>query len=286
MDYEGELALVIGRRVKSWPQERWLDALAGVCCANDVSARDLQKRDGQFARAKSFDTFCPVGPAIVAGLDPSDLAIETRVNGDVRQSSRTSDMVFSPDLLVAYISRMMTLLPGDLILTGHPAGVGPLSPGDFVEVEMESRHPREPRRRREVSGRARLPAVLLIVLAVSLLSTVSASEIARRGPASGEVPPGRDRPRRRPDRLLVRPRIRRVSRRGSESHAEGCHDRHCRAAPSGRLRLPGRLPAGAAPPGPGRADEATFVAAYPYQMPPETNPDVTALPGGALFRRK
>ena len=137
MDYEGELALVIGRRVKSWPQERWLDALAGVCCANDVSARDLQKKDGQFARAKSFDTFCPVGPAIAAGVDPSDLAIQTRVNGEVRQSSRTSQMVFSPTFLLAYISRMMTLLPGDLILTGTPAGIGPLSPGDRVEVEIE-----------------------------------------------------------------------------------------------------------------------------------------------------
>jgi 2-keto-4-pentenoate hydratase/2-oxohepta-3-ene-1,7-dioic acid hydratase in catechol pathway len=137
VDYEGELALVFGRRVNRWPQERWLDALAGVCCANDVTARDLQKRDGQFARAKSFDTFCPVGPAIVSGLDPSDLAIETRVNGAVRQSSRTSQMVFSPAFLVAYVSRMMTLLPGDLILTGTPAGVGALSPGDRVEVEIE-----------------------------------------------------------------------------------------------------------------------------------------------------
>jgi 2-keto-4-pentenoate hydratase/2-oxohepta-3-ene-1,7-dioic acid hydratase in catechol pathway len=137
VDYEGELALVIGRRVKRWPQERWLDALAGVCCANDVTARDLQKKDGQFARAKSFDTFCPIGPAIVPGIDPSDLALETRVNGAVRQSSRTSQMVFSPAFLVAYVSRMMTLLPGDLILTGTPAGIGALSAGDRVEVEIE-----------------------------------------------------------------------------------------------------------------------------------------------------
>jgi 2-keto-4-pentenoate hydratase/2-oxohepta-3-ene-1,7-dioic acid hydratase in catechol pathway len=137
VDYEGELALVIGRRIKSWPEERWLDAIVGVCCANDVTARDLQKKDGQFARAKSFDTFCPVGPAIVAELDPSDLAIETRVNGEVRQSSRTSKMMFSPAFLVAYVSRMMTLLPGDLILTGTPAGVGPLAPGDRVDVEIE-----------------------------------------------------------------------------------------------------------------------------------------------------
>jgi 2-keto-4-pentenoate hydratase/2-oxohepta-3-ene-1,7-dioic acid hydratase in catechol pathway len=137
VDYEGELALVIGRRIKDWPQERWLDALAGVCCANDVTARDLQKKDGQFARAKSFDTFCPIGPAIVSGIDASDLAIETRVNDAVKQSSRTSNMVFSPAFLVAYVSRMMTLLPGDLILTGTPAGVGPLAPGDRVEVEIE-----------------------------------------------------------------------------------------------------------------------------------------------------
>jgi len=137
VDYEGELALVIGRRIKAWPEDRWLDALAGVCCANDVTARDLQKKDKQFARSKSFDTFCPIGPAIVAGVDPSDLAIETRVNGAVRQSARTSGMVFSPAFLVAYVSRMMMLLPGDLILTGTPAGVGPLSAGDVVEVEIE-----------------------------------------------------------------------------------------------------------------------------------------------------
>jgi 2-keto-4-pentenoate hydratase/2-oxohepta-3-ene-1,7-dioic acid hydratase in catechol pathway len=137
VDYEGELALVVGRRVKAWPQERWLEALAGVCCANDVTARDLQKKDRQFARSKSFDTFCPIGPEIVAGVDPSEAAIATRVNGVVRQSARASDMVFSPAFLVAYISRMMTLLPGDLILTGTPAGVGPLSPGDVVEVEIE-----------------------------------------------------------------------------------------------------------------------------------------------------
>jgi len=137
VDYEGELALVIGRTAKRWRQERWLEALAGVCCANDVTARDLQKEDGQWARAKSFDTFCPVGPEIVADLDPSDLAIETRVNGATKQAGRTSQMVFSPAFLVAYVSRMMTLLPGDLILTGTPAGIGPLSSGDVVEVEIE-----------------------------------------------------------------------------------------------------------------------------------------------------
>ena len=137
VDYEGELVLVIGRRIKGWPAKRFLEALAGVCCGNDVTARDLQKKDGQFSRAKSFDTFCPIGPEIVEGVDPSDLAIETRVSGAVKQSSRTSRVVFSPAFLVAYVSRMMTLLPGDLIFTGTPAGVGPLSPGDVVEVEIE-----------------------------------------------------------------------------------------------------------------------------------------------------
>jgi 2-keto-4-pentenoate hydratase/2-oxohepta-3-ene-1,7-dioic acid hydratase in catechol pathway len=137
VDYEGELALVIGRKIKHWPSDRFMEALSGVCCANDVTARDLQKKDGQWSRAKSFDTFCPVGPRIVAGLDPSDLAIETRVNGAVKQASRTSQMTFPPAFLVAYISRMMTLFPGDLILTGTPAGIGPLAPGDLVEVEIE-----------------------------------------------------------------------------------------------------------------------------------------------------
>ena len=137
VDYEGELALVIGKKTKNLPQERWLEALAGVACANDVTARDLQKKDGQWARGKSFDTFCCVGPAIVPGLDPSDLAITTRVSGTVKQSSRTSEMVFPPAFLVAYISRMMTLNPGDLILTGTPAGVGPLAAGDTVEIEIE-----------------------------------------------------------------------------------------------------------------------------------------------------
>jgi 2-keto-4-pentenoate hydratase/2-oxohepta-3-ene-1,7-dioic acid hydratase in catechol pathway len=137
VDYEGELALVIGRKIKRWPAGRFMEALTGVCCANDVTARDLQKKDGQWSRAKSFDTFCPVGPRIVAGLDPSDLAIQTRVNDVVKQASRTSQMVFPPAFLVAYVSRMMTLFPGDLILTGTPAGIGPLGPGDIVEVEIE-----------------------------------------------------------------------------------------------------------------------------------------------------
>jgi len=137
VDYEGELALVIGKKIKGWSEKDGWEALAGLCCANDVTARDLQKKDGQWARSKSFDTFCPIGPEIVRGVDPSDLAIETRVNGAVKQSARTSHMVFSPRFLLSYISRMMTLFPGDLILTGTPAGISPLAAGDVVEVEIE-----------------------------------------------------------------------------------------------------------------------------------------------------
>ena len=137
VDYEGELAVVIGRICRDISAEDAAKVIFGYTIGNDVTARDLQKKDKQFARSKSVDTFCPVGPAVVPDLDPSDLSIQTRVNGAIRQSSRTSAMVFSPSFLVAYISRMMTLMPGDLILTGTPAGVGPLAAGDVVEVEIE-----------------------------------------------------------------------------------------------------------------------------------------------------
>ena len=114
--------------------------MLGVTCANDVTARDLQRRDGQWARAKGFDTFCPLGPWIVSGLteaDVSDLEVTCRVNGEPRQRGRTSEMVFSPAALISYVSAIMTLEPGDVILTGTPAGVGPLVPGDTVEVEIQ-----------------------------------------------------------------------------------------------------------------------------------------------------
>jgi 2-keto-4-pentenoate hydratase/2-oxohepta-3-ene-1,7-dioic acid hydratase in catechol pathway len=137
VEHEAELAVVISRLCSEVPIKRVPEVILGYTCANDVTARDLQKKDRQFARAKSFDSFCPIGPAIVAGFDPSGSTIETRVNGAKRQSAPISDMVFSPAFLVAYISRMMTLLPGDIILTGTPAGVGPLAAGDVVEVEIE-----------------------------------------------------------------------------------------------------------------------------------------------------
>lgn len=138
VEHEGELGVVIGRECRRVADDE--DPLAyvlGFTCLNDVTARDLQRKDGQFMRAKSFDTFCPVGPYVVTGLDPLDLALETRVNGQVRQKGRTSGMAFSVPFLLRYISRMMTLLPGDLIATGTPSGVGPLLEGDTVEVEVE-----------------------------------------------------------------------------------------------------------------------------------------------------
>jgi 2-keto-4-pentenoate hydratase/2-oxohepta-3-ene-1,7-dioic acid hydratase in catechol pathway len=138
VEHEGELAVVIGRRCRNIGEDE--DPLAyalGYTCLNDVTARDLQRKDVQFTRAKSFDTFCPVGPFVVTGLDPSDLLVETRVNGGLRQSGRTSMMAFSVPFLLRYISEMMTLEPGDLVSTGTPAGVGPLNDGDTIEVSVE-----------------------------------------------------------------------------------------------------------------------------------------------------
>jgi 2-keto-4-pentenoate hydratase/2-oxohepta-3-ene-1,7-dioic acid hydratase in catechol pathway len=138
VEHEGEVAIVIGRMAQRLGDDE--DPLAfvlGYTCVNDVTARDLQRKDVQFTRAKSFDTFCPVGPYIVTGLDPLDLKVETRVNGQVRQSGRTSAMAFAIPFLLRYISHAMTLYPGDIIATGTPAGVGPLLEGDRVEVEVE-----------------------------------------------------------------------------------------------------------------------------------------------------
>ena len=137
VEHEGELGLVVAKRCSHLTdQDDSLSYLAGYTALNDVTARDLQKSDVQFTRAKGFDTFCPVGPWIESDLDPSDVAVETRVNGSVRQSGRTSQMIFSPAFLVRWISRMMTLEPGDLIATGTPAGVGSLAAGDIVEVSV------------------------------------------------------------------------------------------------------------------------------------------------------
>jgi len=137
LHHEGELAIVIGKTAHNVSERDARRYVLGYTCANDVTARDLQRRDVQFTRGKGFDTFAPLGPWIVTGLDPSDLAIETRVNGEVRQKSRTSRLIFNCDYLVSFISHVMTLLPGDVISTGTPAGVGAMQVGDVVEVEIE-----------------------------------------------------------------------------------------------------------------------------------------------------
>ncbi|MCA1608014.1 MAG: fumarylacetoacetate hydrolase family protein, partial [Acidobacteria bacterium] len=138
VEHEGEIAVVVGRTCKNLSDnDRPLDFVLGYTCLNDVTARDLQKRDVQFARAKSFDTFCPIGPFIETSLDVADLRIETFVNGEIRQESRTSQMVFPIEFLVRYISRQMTLYAGDVIATGTPSGVGPLRANDVCEVTVE-----------------------------------------------------------------------------------------------------------------------------------------------------
>jgi 2-keto-4-pentenoate hydratase/2-oxohepta-3-ene-1,7-dioic acid hydratase in catechol pathway len=138
VEHEGELALVVGRKASHLSDsDDALGYLCGYTCVNDVTARDLQKSDVQFTRAKGFDTFCPVGPHIETELNPEDLLVECRVNGAVRQSGRTSLMIFSPAFVLRWISRMMTLEPGDLIATGTPAGVGPLVAGDTTEVSVQ-----------------------------------------------------------------------------------------------------------------------------------------------------
>lgn len=137
VDYEGELAVVIGRRCKNVSPEEAKDYILGYSCFNDVTARDLQQKDVQYTRAKSFDTFAPYGPWLSTKLDPTVLRITTKVNGEVKQEGTTSDMIFSPFELVSFVSKVMTLLPGDVIATGTPPGVGPLKEGDRVEVEIE-----------------------------------------------------------------------------------------------------------------------------------------------------
>jgi 2-keto-4-pentenoate hydratase/2-oxohepta-3-ene-1,7-dioic acid hydratase in catechol pathway len=139
-DYEGELAVVIGRICRDVPPEQASDVIFGYTIANDVTARDLQSRDGQWTRAKGFDSFCPLGPWIENDLDPQHFAdgvrVQTHLNGDLVQDGSTQDLIFDIPTLIAHITSVMTLLPGDVILTGTPEGVGPMQPGDEVEVSI------------------------------------------------------------------------------------------------------------------------------------------------------
>lgn len=139
VDPEGELAIIIGATASKLSSiEDARRCIFGFSCFNDVTARDLQDQDVQFTRAKGFDTFAPYGPCVAIGVDDTDLAVTTRVNGQVRQNSRTSQLIFSSEYLVWYISHVMTLIPGDVIATGTPAGIAPVSPGDVIEVEIEN----------------------------------------------------------------------------------------------------------------------------------------------------
>ena len=135
--HESELGVVIGKRACRVKASEAMDFVLGLTCATDVTARELQKKDVQYTRAKGFDTFAPIGPCVAIGLDPSALAIEGLVSGQMRQSSNTRELIFGVPVLIEFISRVMTLLPGDVILTGTPSGVGPLKPGDTFTVRIE-----------------------------------------------------------------------------------------------------------------------------------------------------
>ena len=135
--HEAELGIVIGRRASRISEADAMSVVLGLTCGNDVTARDLQKKDVQYTRAKGFDTFAPIGPCVALGLDPSALTVEGLVNGAVRQSSSSRELIFPVATLVAHVSRVMTLLPGDVILTGTPSGVGPIVPGDTVTIRIE-----------------------------------------------------------------------------------------------------------------------------------------------------
>lgn len=137
VDFEGELAIVIGRICKDVPVERFSDVIFGYTIANDVTARDLQSKDGQWTRAKGFDTFCPIGPWIETDFVPSSQNLSTTVNGEIKQSEPLTSMIFKIPELIAFVSQVMTLLPGDVILTGTPAGIGPMAAGSVVEVTIE-----------------------------------------------------------------------------------------------------------------------------------------------------
>jgi 2-keto-4-pentenoate hydratase/2-oxohepta-3-ene-1,7-dioic acid hydratase in catechol pathway len=137
VDFEGELAIVFGRLCRDVPAERVPEVIFGYTCANDVTARDLQVSDGQWTRAKGFDTFCPLGPWIETDVDPADVLLTTTVNDEIKQQERTSMLVHDIPTLVSYVTSVMTILPGDVLLTGTPAGIGPLVAGDTVSVSIE-----------------------------------------------------------------------------------------------------------------------------------------------------
>ena len=138
VDYEGELGVVIKKRARQIAPDEALDYVLGYTCFNDVTARDLQNRDGQWTRAKGFDTFAAIGPCIETELDPTDVPVETYLNGELKQRGNTSDLIYSVAEIISFVSGVMTLLPGDVIATGTPGGIGPMSAGDTVEIRIAS----------------------------------------------------------------------------------------------------------------------------------------------------
>ena len=136
VDYEGELGVVIQKKARHVSPQEALDYVLGYTCFNDVSARDLQKPDGQWTRAKGFDTFAPFGPCIETDIDPTNVPLETYLNGQLKQQSNTIELIFSVREVISFISRVMTLLPGDVIATGTPGGIGPMNPGDTIEIKI------------------------------------------------------------------------------------------------------------------------------------------------------
>lgn len=137
LDYEAELAVVIKKRARDISENGVSKYILGYTCLNDVTARDLQKKDGQWTRSKSFDTFCPIGPVIETEIDPADAKVESYLNGELKQSSNTRHLIFTVCRLVSFISGVMTLFPGDIISTGTPYGVGPMQPGDTIDIRIE-----------------------------------------------------------------------------------------------------------------------------------------------------
>jgi 2-keto-4-pentenoate hydratase/2-oxohepta-3-ene-1,7-dioic acid hydratase in catechol pathway len=137
LEYEAELAVIIKKKAKSVNMQQARDYILGYTCLNDITARDIQKKDIQWTRAKSFDSFCPLGPHIETAINPNNLTIKLSVNGIIKQLSLTSDMIFNIEYLISFISSFMTLMPGDIVATGTPKGVGPLEKGDSVEIEIE-----------------------------------------------------------------------------------------------------------------------------------------------------
>lgn len=138
VDYEGELGIIIKNKCKDISKKEALSHVEGYTCVNDITARDLQKKDGQWTRAKSFDTFCSVGPKIVKDLNPNNLKIQTFLNGEIKQDSSTKNFIFKVEEIIEFISQVMTLNPGDIIATGTPIGIGPMKKGDKVEIKIEN----------------------------------------------------------------------------------------------------------------------------------------------------